>query len=129
MSDSTFRTAVTEASPAEPTPISRGGDSVNTQIPELLATYEEDQGKPYSADYYELSQVWDKTDNLSQELKGIDKYLRELVESGKLDNNTKTAKKFLADLEKKAGIEQFDNTNKRISRLTAYIQFRRTVDA
>lgn len=131
MSGSVFREAVTpqEAATAPAPVVTQAGDSVSTHVPELLATYQEDQGLPYTAEYFDLKNVWDKTENLATELKGIDKYLQELVADGKLDNSTKTASKYLADMEKKAGVNPFDTPNKRISRLTAYIQFRRTVDA
>ena len=132
MTDTVFRTAQAPETPPSAEPVqaavSQAGDSVDTKAPDLLATYQEDQGRPYTADYFELSSIWDKTENLSQELKGIEKYLQELVADGKLDNSTKKAEQYLKDLEEKAGVSPFDTTNKRISRLTAYIQFRRTVD-
>lgn len=130
MADTTFRTASepTVEAPAPTTPVIQAGDSVETKAPELLATYQYDQGRPYTADYFDLAGVWDKTENLSGELKSIEAYLKDQVAKGNLDNSTKTAEKYLKELEKKAGIGTFETTNKRISTLLAYIEFRKTVD-
>ncbi len=128
---STFREASvdtptdTEAPKVE---ITQAGDSVVTHVDSLLATYQDDQGLPYTAKYLDLDGVWDKTDGLTNELKTIEGYLREEVSKGNLDNSTKAAEKYLKELEKKAGTNPYESTTKRISRLLAYIDFQKVVN-
>jgi hypothetical protein len=105
-----FREATTtEATPTEApqTEVIRGGDSV-THIDTLLATYQEDQGNPYVAQYLDVKDVWDKTENLKGEVNLIEDYLRDQVKKGDLDNTTKAADKYL--------------------KILAYIEFQRVVN-
>ena len=69
---SVFRSAQpTEApqeSPVSDKPVLDGGTPVETHIDSLLATYQDDQGKPYVAKYLELDEVWNKEESLKNEL-------------------------------------------------------------
>lgn len=132
MSESVFRTA----SPA-PAPVStesaKGVDSPgvapDTHESSLFATYEDDQGNPYAADYFEIKGIWKDEPTLANELKTIEGYIREKVSNKEIENNTKSAKKFIQELEKKAGTNVYENTNKRIQKLLAYIEFRKVVES
>lgn len=131
MSDSVFRTANTPAStdsaPAEkPTVDTR--TAAETHVDTLLVTYQDDQGKPYVAQYFELDGVWDKDSSLKNELNTVEGFLRQEVTKGKLENNTKSAKRYLNELEKKAQTNQYESTTKRLSKLLAYIEFRKVID-
>lgn len=132
MSESVFRTAA-PAPVATSTDSAKGVDSPgvapDTHEASLFATYEEDQGNPYSADYFEVKSIWKDEPTLANELKTIEGYIREKVTSKQLENNTKSAKKFIQELEKKAGTNQYENTNKRIQKLLAYIEFRKVVES
>lgn len=126
---STFREAVkTEApAPVKEQKIADIGSPVQTHIDSLLATYSEDQGKPFIANYLEVDGIWDKDKTLQNELNTIEGYLKDQIKNGKLENSTKAGKKYLQALEKKAETNPYDATNKRISKILAYIEFQRVV--
>lgn len=109
-------------------PISDAGSPVVTHIDSLLATYQDDQGHPYTANYLDIKGVWDKTEGLTNEINTIEGYLKSEVEKGNLENSTKSAEKYLKELEKKAGTNPYEPTNKRISRILAYIEFQKVVN-
>lgn len=127
---STFREAVVAepVTEAPKTEITQSGDSVVTHIDSLLATYQDDQGHPYTANYLDLKGVWDKTEGLANEIKTIEGYLRQQVDKGNLENSTKSAEKYLKELEKKAGTNPYESTTKRITRILAYIDFQKVVN-
>lgn len=132
MTDSVFRTAQVEAPAKEVKPankpITDSGSPVVTHAPELLATYQDDMGKPYVAQYLDIENIWDREENLTNEINTIEGYLREQIKKGKLENSTKSGEKFLKELEKKAGTNPYESATKRIQRILAYIEFRNVVD-
>lgn len=97
---------------------------VVTHVPELLATYSEDMGHPYTADYFEVPDMWKREENLKYEVETIEGYLQKQVSEGKLNNSTKAAKDFLKSMEKEAKIQRFDSPANRISKLVAFIEFK-----
>lgn len=133
--DSIVRTAtpvsppVTASEATAPTPITEGGSGHDTHIDTLLATYADDQGKPYVANYLEIEDVWKRQPELKLEVETIEGYLRKLVSEGKLDNSTRAAAKYLKEMEKKAGSNPYDSANQRIAKLLAYIDFKKVVDS
>lgn len=126
---STFRSPVEKSTPAPKTdaPIADVGSPIDTKIPQLLATYSEDQGKPYIAEYLELDGVWDQDKTLKTEINTIEGYLKEQIKLGKLENNVKSGQKYLRELEKRAETNPYESTTNRISKLLAYIEFQRVV--
>lgn len=122
-----FRSKPTQkqaAAPQEPKTDQSGHTSV--QETSLLATYEQEVGHPYVADYFEISGVWDRFNH--GEAKNINNYLIEQVQKNKLDNSTQAAKKYLKSLEKKADVSPYDTTNNRIDKIAAYIDFLRVIN-
>ena len=131
MSDPTFRTANTPVEPAPKVadkPIVDAGTPVETHVDSLLATYQDDQGKPYVAQYLDIADIWDKEPTLKNELNTIEGYLREEVTKGRLENNTKSASKYLKELEKKAETNPYESTTQRLSKILAYIEFKKVVN-
>lgn len=130
---STFREAIQEAptTPVEApkSELSEGGSPIQTHAETLLATYKEDMGVPYTADYLDIKDIWDKTEGLSKEVETIESYLQEQVELGNLENSTKSAEKYLKELESKAGINEYETTTKRITKILAYINFQKVVNS
>jgi hypothetical protein len=102
--------------------------TTNTAVGDLLYTYEDETKNPYVADYLDIKSVWDKEPMLKREVSGLEDYLRKMVVSKKIENNTRAAKQYLEFMEKQAGIEPFESANRRISKLTKYIAFRKVVD-
>lgn len=95
----------------------------------LVATYKDATGHPYSANYFEVTNIWDRADHGYQdELNAIDSYLQDQVKAGKLDNSTKSALKFMQKAEKKAGVEDGESTHLRIIKTLAYIRMRMEID-
>lgn len=130
MSEGIVRTASAPVAPAtSDAPADTTTSATQNNESSLFATYEDDQGRPFSSDYFEIGNIWDKEEGLTNELRTIEGYLREKVTKGDLENQTKAVKKFLTELEKKAGTNPYENTHKRISRVLAYIEFRKVVDS
>lgn len=105
------------------------GSPIETKVPDLLVTHEDDTGTPYTAKYLEVENVWNDEPSLKRDVKEIEGYLRDQVKQGKVENSTKAAKQFLTDLERKAGLTRYESGAQKIEKLLAYIDFRRTVDA
>lgn len=124
------RTAVVQSAPSTESvkgaPVTVGGE---TNESSLFATYEADQKKPYSADYFEISEIWDKEPSLARDLKEIEGYIREQVSNKKVDNSTKAAKEFLKEMERKAGLSRYESTPQRIQKILAYVDFKRVVES
>lgn len=130
MSDSTLRekaTSLPTDTPVDTAPQDTTS-TVDTKVPELLATYAEDQGKPYVAQYLELDNIWDQDRTLKYEIEVIEGYVRDQISKGIIDNNVKAGEKFLKELEKSAHISPYESTTNRINKLLAYIDFKKVVD-
>lgn len=125
-----FRTAQPATPAKESTPPPKGNPAGTATVREtdLFATYEQDQKKPYAAKYYGVENTWDKEPTLARDLKEIEGYVREQVTNKKVANETKAAEKFMRELERKAGLSTYENPNQRITKLLAYIDFKRVVD-
>lgn len=128
MSNSVFREAKTEAVEAPVTPVENLDVSTSSKVnvPDLFVSYEEDQGKPYTADYFELEHMW-KQPELKRDIQEINGYIKTQVESGKVGNSTKAVDQFLKEMERKAGLTRYESTNNRITKILAYIDFQRVV--
>jgi hypothetical protein len=85
--------------------------------------------KPYMADYFEISDVWDKEPTLARDLKEIEGYIRERVGNKKVDNSTKAANQYIKELERKAGLSRYESTPQRIQKVLAYIDFQKVVES
>jgi hypothetical protein len=139
MSNSVFRQSVPvtktapELKPTAPVdPTEKPGDnSSTTAISEhkdtLLATYQQEIGKPYVATYFDMPTMWDKDPSIKNDLSTIEGYLNSMQAKGKLENSTKAAAKYLREMEKKAETNPYESTTNRINKLIAYIDFQRVV--
>lgn len=130
---SVFRTAPepSQSVSDEPkqTPVIESGSPVETHAPELLATYRDDMGKPYVAEYLGVDSVWDQDKSLQRDVEEIEGYLQEQVKNGVLDNSTRAGKEFLKQLERDAGLTRYESGANRIQKLLAYIDFKRVVNS
>lgn len=138
MVDTVFRTAQEpqepkEVKPVEPKevgePIEESKAHSTTQGDEpsgMLSAYEYESGQPYSAEYFGLQELNNsEPETFNDELRAIDKFLSELVQSKKLENSTDAAEKYLKKLEKEAGIDPFENTTRRVVKLVSYLNYKR----
>lgn len=128
---SVFRTAAPAAPAKSAAPQAPGDPShaSDTHESDLFYTYEDDQKKPYAAEYFEVNDVWDKEPTLARDLKEIEGYVRSQVSDKKVDNSTKAAKEFLKELERKAGLSRYESHPQRIQKVLAYIDFKKVVDS
>lgn len=96
MSETTFRTPSEPQSPAPSEKPNTDNSVISTDTPnDLVATYMDDQGKPYVAKYLNVESVYSEEPHLKNEVETIEKYIQDQVKNGKLDNSTKAAGKFL----------------------------------
>lgn len=127
MSETTFRAAV------EPTEsVTPDADTSNSAIStesknELVATYMDEKGKPYVAKYMNIENLANEPE-YKRDLGELEGFIKDRVVKGKLENSTKATDKYLKELEKKAGLTGYENANKKISSLLAYINFVRVVE-
>jgi hypothetical protein len=119
-----FRTPVTNSEPAAKAPEPKDS-TTSTMITEdtLIYTYEQENGHPYTAKHYGISDVYD-SELFGKEVGTVEAYLKALVEDKQLDNSTEAAKKLLKKLEKQAGIDPTEPTNARIEKLAAFVRFK-----
>lgn len=103
--------------------------TADTSVSDLLYTYEDEVRSPYVADYLNIRNIWDKEPVMAREVRNIEQHLRSLVVTNRLDNNVKAAEKYLNHIEAEAGIEPFENANRRIAKLLKYLEFRKVVDS
>lgn len=130
MSDAVFRTA------AAPVTDSPGGETAaidpahvsDSHEASLFVTYEADQKRPFMADYFDVPQMWDKEEGMKRDMQEIEGYIREQVNGKKVDNSIKAAKEFIKSLEREAGLTRYEAVPQRISKILAYIDFRRVVN-
>lgn len=127
MADTVFRTRqditpVTEPQNAPQSPSDAQGTSTVVEDT-LLATYQDEVGTPYTAQYFEIPSVW-SDDSMRESVQAIENHLRVQVSEKQLANTTKAAEKYLRSLEKKADVDPImDSPSKRLDRLVAYIEF------
>jgi len=128
MSDTTFRTAVEPTESATPK-ADTTNSVVSTKTPnDLVATYMDEHGKPYVAKYWNIENIANEPE-YKRDLGEIEGFIKDRVSKGKLENSTNATDKYLKELEKKAGLTGYENANKRITNLLAYIDFIRKVES
>jgi hypothetical protein len=128
MSDTTFRAAVEPTESVTPT-VDTTNSVVSAKTPnDLVATYSDEHGKPYVAKYWNIENIANEPE-YKRDLGEVEGFIKDRVTKGKLDNSTHATDKYLKELEKKAGLTGYENTNKRISSLLAYIDFIRKIES
>lgn len=130
MADAVFRTAQTDNQPqqeqvVDKTPgISEKGDSST----KLVATYQEATGHPYTAQYYDITNIWkEKTGGFESEVSTIESYIKDLVVDDQLDNSTEAADTWFKQAEKKAGVTPEDTTTTKLIKVSAWIRMQRDI--
>ena len=129
---SVFRTAAPTPTTTDAKPVTHGDETPGTgsvvDVSNLFATYEIDQKRPYTSDYFGVESVWDKEPALARDLKEIEGYVRDQVKKGDVANDTKAASKFMKEMERKAGLTGYESESQRIQKILAYVDFKRVVD-
>jgi len=92
-------------------------------IPPFL-DYEEEKGKPYLVEYFDLGEFWqDKVGGFENEVQTINSYIKDEIEQGRLDNSVEAVKELLKGIEKQAGFDKTDRNVVKIAQMAAYTEF------
>jgi hypothetical protein len=94
-----------------------------------IALYEQLEGEPYTAKYYEVSKIWDNPDlDMKSDVKAIEKYYVSKVQRNEVADGKDNFKKFIKGLEKAIGLTDLTPNTVRISKLAKYIKFMQEAD-
>lgn len=127
MSDVTFRSQITpEAATTEV-----HGSGIHTPAPAEVevpfTNYEQEKGKPFLVDYYELGQLWDRGDMYSEafvpEVEAISLYLEYAISKGDVANTTESVAKELSRIEKMINCRPDQKKSVRIGMVAEYVKF------
>lgn len=110
--------------PSQAAPVA---DDAVTSDAETLPTSPSAESSP-SAKYLEVENIYQKHDSMREEVADIDSYIKGLQATGRVDKSDKAIATFMKDLESKAGAKPFESVNQRMTKILAYIRFRRVVD-
>lgn len=125
MSDSTFRTKAEPAAPEVHVPIEKSKAAiVDTKVDPPYLDWERETGKPYIVEYFGLGDLWkERVGGFEDEIKTINTYIRDEIEQGRLDNDSKAVKELLKRMEKQMGADKTDRTTMKIEQMAAFAQF------
>ena len=130
MSDTVFRSQQTPA-PTESLPkgktTDRSGDETKIEVPYL--DYEQENGKPYIADHFQLGETWDDVSGgFEKEVDIIESYLQDKITNGEIANNVSVIKDILKGIEKTTNIAKETRPIIKIETIAAYIEFLNKTD-
>lgn len=124
MSETTFREASSggESKPQAETPEVKNPDRPEGGGPTPIALYSELEGKPYSAKFFEVEDIYKESESLAEELDFIDRYYREKVQRGELEDGKKTYKNMIKEAEKATDTKNAGN-NLKIAKISAFLKY------
>lgn len=97
----------------------------NVEVPFL--DYRSEHKKPFCADFFELGDMSNES-VYDDDIGEIEDYLKEQIESGKMDNSIQSAKDKLKAMEKLVGYDKTERTVVKMAKLSAYVKFLRDID-
>lgn len=124
MDGSVFRTKVEPSAPVNEKVIGKSEAAViASKVEPPYLDYESEKGKPYIAEYFGLDEMWqDKVGGFEEEISTINKYVKNEIEQGRIDNSTEAVKTLLKDMEKQIG-NKTERTTIKIAQMAAYTEF------
>ena len=122
-------------SPSTPTPIvvpktvdnkdlKVSGDS-DIEVPFL--DYRSEHKVPFCADFFELGEQGN-SEVYEDDIGVIEGYLKELIDKGKMPNDTKLAREKIKQMEKMVGYDKTERTVVKMAKLAAYVKFLKETD-
>lgn len=97
------------------------GDS-KTEVP--VALYKTLEGKPYTAEYFGVSKIWDNKDlGMKKEVEAIEEYYIKQVQRKDIADSKKAFEKYIKNMEKAVGVSDTTPRETRISKLAEYVKF------
>lgn len=131
MADSVFRSASdipTQESTEQVVDKTPGVSEKGDTSTKLVATYQEATGHPYTAQFYDITNIWkEQKGGFESEVNTIESYIKDLVVDDQLDNSTESADKWLKSAEKKAGVTPEDTTTTKLIKVSAWIRMQREI--
>ncbi len=89
--------------------------------------YRSEHKRPFCADFFDLGDIGNDSiydDDIGQ----IEGYLKDLIDRGKMPNDTKMAKEKLKQMEKMIGYDKTERTVVKMAKLSAYVKFLKETD-
>lgn len=100
-------------------------DSVEVPFTDYATAHQ----KPYTVEYFELSDLWDDPDGgFTEEVSVIDEYFTKQIEKGEISNDINSVKKALKEIEKLNDLKDEDRKTVKIGTIAAYVKFLMEVD-
>lgn len=128
MSDATFRTASEPKATAEVAEPQNPDRPVSAETEAPIALYEEVEGLPYTAKYFEVDKIWDDPDiGLRDDVKVIDEYYRQKVQNKDLEDGKKSYESFIKELEK-ATDSKHSPSGVKIAKMAEFARFMKKMD-
>ncbi len=122
---SEFKSAQPSKSVASaPAPEPKNPDRVHTIDEEVpIALHEEIKGIPYTANFFEVSEIWDDSDiDMKDDILSIEDAYREKVSSGELQDGEQSFKSFIKEAVKVTNTRNSPSTVK-IAKIAAWVSF------
>lgn len=129
MVDVVFRTAATPKVAQQESVSGKEVDNKKIQghdseIDPPYTDFERVKGHPYTVDYFELGDLWDRPEgSFKKEVSLIEEYLTNKINTGKMGNNREAVKKELKRIEKLVDVDKTDRKITRIETIAAYVEF------
>lgn len=131
MGDSVFRTAQASDTTPKTEPVvdkTPGVTEKGDTSTKLVATYQDATGTPYTANYYQITNIWkEPSGGFESEVSAIESYIKDLVSDDQLDNSTEAADKWYKQAEKKANITPEDTTTTKLIKLAAWVKMQKEI--
>jgi len=113
----------------EPSEVKSHDITPHSDVETPIALYEQLKGKPYTAEYYDVEDIWDDPDlGMKDDIKAIEKYYVSKVQKNEIADGKDNFKKFVKSLEKAIALSDMSPNTVRISKLAKYIKFMREAD-
>ena len=100
------------------------GDS-DVEVPFL--DYRSEHKTPFCADFFDLGEHG-SNEIYNDDIGVIEEYLKDQVNSGKMQNDTKMARDKLKQMEKMVGYDKTERTIVKMAKLAAYVKFLKETD-
>ena len=95
---------------------------LTTKVEVPYTDYQTENGRPYTADHYDLGELWDEGRAFNQEVGIIEDYIESKIRSGEWANNRRSVKTELAKIEKLTNMKDETRPVVKIGTVSEYIK-------
>ena len=130
INDTTFRTKTDSADnkPAEFKETKGPKTPLTTKVEVPHTSYQAENGRPYTADHYDLGELWNEGRAFNEEVGVIEEYIESKIRSGEWANDRKAVKRELAKIEKLTNMKDETRQAVKIGVVSEHIKFMNEVD-